>query len=53
MDSDFEEKCRDISKKRKERKASVTEYLPPFLQTPQYASKSKFCYYAEQAGLKL
>ncbi|KRT86288.1 hypothetical protein AMK59_2173 [Oryctes borbonicus] len=37
MDSDFEDKCQDISKKRKERKASVTQYLPPFLQTMEYA----------------
>ncbi|XP_022910734.1 ATPase family AAA domain-containing protein 2-like isoform X2 [Onthophagus taurus] len=33
MDSDFEDKCQDISKKRVERKASTTQYLPPFLQT--------------------
>ncbi|GJQ79234.1 hypothetical protein Trydic_g5478 [Trypoxylus dichotomus] len=36
MDSDFEDKCQDISKKRRERKASVTQYLPPFLQTMEY-----------------
>lgn len=40
MDSDFEEKCQDISKKRKERKASVTQYLPPFLQTLEYAGSA-------------
>lgn len=35
MDSDFEEKCQDIAKKRKERKASITQYLPPYIQTMQ------------------
>lgn len=34
MDSDFEEKCRSIARKRKERKASTSQYLPEFIHTP-------------------
>ncbi|XP_049823410.1 ATPase family AAA domain-containing protein 2 isoform X2 [Aethina tumida] len=33
MDTDFEEKCRGISKKRRERKASTQKYLPAYLNT--------------------
>lgn len=35
MDSDFEDKCQDISKKRIERKACVTKYLPAYINTPE------------------
>nr|CAH7737226.1 unnamed protein product [Callosobruchus chinensis] len=35
MDSDFEDKCQDISKKRKERKYRPTEFLPPYIYTPE------------------
>lgn len=34
MDSDFEEQCRTISKMRRERKASSTQFLPEFIHTP-------------------
>lgn len=34
MDSDFEEKCQAIAKKRKDRKVSVTKYLPQYIHTP-------------------
>lgn len=34
MDSDFEEKCQEISENRHKRKVCVSKYLPPFLQTP-------------------
>lgn len=34
MDSDFEEKCQSIAKRRKDRKVSVTKYLPPYINTP-------------------
>jgi hypothetical protein len=34
MDSDFEDKCQDISLKRQIRKASVQKYLPAYIQTP-------------------
>lgn len=34
MDSDFEEKCQKISKMRKDRKVSVSKYLPPYINTP-------------------
>lgn len=34
MDTDFEEKCQEISKKRKERKHCPTKYLPPYINTP-------------------
>lgn len=33
MDSDFEDKCQEIARKRKERKASVAQYLSPYLHT--------------------
>ncbi|XP_023313118.1 ATPase family AAA domain-containing protein 2 isoform X1 [Anoplophora glabripennis] len=35
MDTDFEEKCQEISKKRKERKHCRTKYLPPYINTPE------------------
>ncbi|XP_063905378.1 ATPase family AAA domain-containing protein 2-like [Zophobas morio] len=35
MDSDFEDKCQDISCKRQVRKASVQKYLPAYIQTPE------------------
>lgn len=34
MDSDFEEKCQEIAKKRRDRKVSVSKYLPPYINTP-------------------
>lgn len=34
MDTDFEDKCQEIASKRKERKASVTKYLPAYIHTP-------------------
>ncbi|XP_050294665.1 ATPase family AAA domain-containing protein 2-like isoform X2 [Anthonomus grandis grandis] len=34
MDSDFEDKCKDIKQKRKKRKACVSKYLPPYIVTP-------------------
>ncbi|CAH1993589.1 unnamed protein product [Acanthoscelides obtectus] len=34
MDSDFEDKCQEIAKKRKERKYRPTEFLPPYIYTP-------------------
>lgn len=34
MDSDFEEQCRGISKKRRERKAPTNQFLPEFIHTP-------------------
>lgn len=33
MDSDFEVKCQEISKKRKDRKACVSQYLPAYINT--------------------
>jgi hypothetical protein len=36
MDSDFEDKCQDISLKRQIRKASVQKYLPAYIQTPDH-----------------
>lgn len=33
MDTDFEDKCQEIAIKRKERKASVGQYLSPYLHT--------------------
>ncbi|KAG5890643.1 hypothetical protein JTB14_034932 [Gonioctena quinquepunctata] len=35
MDTDFEEKCQDISFKRQERKHCPTKYLPPYIYTPE------------------
>ncbi|CAH1164178.1 unnamed protein product [Phaedon cochleariae] len=35
MDTDFEDKCQDISKKRKARKHCATKYLPPYINTPE------------------
>lgn len=34
MDSDFEEKCQTIAKTRKDRKVSISKYLPPYINTP-------------------
>lgn len=34
MDTDFEDKCQEIASKRRERKASVTKYLPAYIHTP-------------------
>ncbi|CAG9766232.1 unnamed protein product [Ceutorhynchus assimilis] len=39
MDSDFEDKCKDIKKKRKDRNACVKKYLPPYIVTPDVAAK--------------
>lgn len=33
MDSDFEDRCQSIAKKRIDRKASVTQYLPAYITT--------------------
>lgn len=41
MDSDFEEKCQEISKKRRERKACITKYLPPYIITPENMNLNK------------
>ncbi|KAJ8925460.1 hypothetical protein NQ315_009294 [Exocentrus adspersus] len=38
MDTDFEEKCQEISKKRKERKHCPTKYLPAYINTPDGAA---------------
>lgn len=37
MDSDFEDKCQDISKKRRDRKVSVSHYLPAYINTRNYS----------------
>lgn len=34
MDSDFEDKCQAIAKKRRDRKVSISKYLPPYIHTP-------------------
>lgn len=34
MDSDFEDKCQSIAKRRKDRNVSVSKYLPPYINTP-------------------
>uniref|UniRef100_A0AAR5NYI6 Bromo domain-containing protein n=1 Tax=Dendroctonus ponderosae TaxID=77166 RepID=A0AAR5NYI6_DENPD len=34
MDSDFEDKCQDIKKQRKQRKACTAKYLPSYMITP-------------------
>lgn len=34
MDSDFEDQCRTIARKRRERKASTSQFLPDFIHTP-------------------
>lgn len=34
MDTDFEDKCQDISRKRRLRKHCPTQYLPPYINTP-------------------
>ncbi|XP_066152334.1 ATPase family AAA domain-containing protein 2-like isoform X2 [Euwallacea fornicatus] len=40
MDSDFEDKCQDIKKKRKQRNACTTKYLPPYMLTPENAGRN-------------
>lgn len=42
MDSDFEDKCQDIKKQRKQRKACTAKYLPSYMITPS-KSNSKCC----------
>lgn len=34
MDTDFEDKCQEISRKRRIRKHCPTQYLPPYINTP-------------------
>lgn len=34
MDSDFEDKCQEIAQKRRDRKESVTKYLPAYIHAP-------------------
>lgn len=42
MDSDFEEKCQEISKQRKIRKVNVSEYLPAYINTQATIDKPEF-----------
>lgn len=39
MDSDFEDKCQEIAKQRKQRKVNVSEYLPAYINTPTTINK--------------
>ncbi|XP_018330905.1 ATPase family AAA domain-containing protein 2 [Agrilus planipennis] len=39
MDSDFEDTCQEISKNRRMRKVSVTNYLPAYIQAPGIDTK--------------
>ncbi|XP_057664166.1 ATPase family AAA domain-containing protein 2-like isoform X2 [Diorhabda carinulata] len=40
MDTDFEEKCIAISRKRRERKHCPTKYLPPYIYTPELLNET-------------
>lgn len=40
MDTDFEEKCMAISRKRRERKHCPTKYLPPYIYTPELLNEA-------------